>query len=207
MRVLEKPNFSNKQGGKCTHTIRSQKTQAIINQCKTRSEGACCGWIEVRHVKVKNGKWHPARDQLKGTEAYGIPFNDKNNWSIRFSHMTFNQFLFTSGDGKYWLVADKDQVTGGWYSNAHRNIVKSSRHSGASRARWYRRSGSYEDPWVSLGDHADQILYGENSHGSYTQFVQNNGGAKVYIRQAPPRSDDTDACLKPPVQEDCVWNS
>jgi len=120
--------------------------------------------------------------------------------------MIYNQFLFTSGDGKYWLIADKPQVIG-WYHNGVRQIVKSSRHSGASSARWYRRSGSREDPWISIGNHADQIVYGANNHGAYTTFIQNNKGAKVYIRQAPPRADDSNECLKPPIQEDCIWNS
>ena len=117
-----------------------------------------------------------------------------NNWSIKYSHLTYNQFLFTSGDRTKWLIADIDQVIG-WYSNGVRQIVKSSRYSAASSARWYRRSGSLEDPWVSLGDHADEIVYGENNHPSYTTFIQNNKGMKVFIRQAPIRADDTDSCL------------
>lgn len=102
----------------------------------------------------KNGRWHQATDQLTGTQAYGIPFNDNNNWSIKYSHMIYNQFMFTSGDGKYWMIVDKGQVIS-WYHNGVRQIVKSSRHKGASSGRWYRRGGVREDPWISLGNYND----------------------------------------------------
>ena len=149
-------------------------------------------------MKDRNNAWHPARDSLTGTHAYGIPFNDENNWSIRFSHMQFNQYLFTSADRQHWLVADKSSVIA-WYANTHRPIVRSSINANSYSARWYRRSGSLEDPWISIRDHATDVVYGGNSYRAYLNYVQNNGGAKVYIRQAPHRSKDSDACLKPPV--------
>ena len=66
---------------------------------------------------------------------------------------------------------------------------------------------------ISIGNHADGILYGGNGHGAYTTYIQNNGGVSVFIRQAPSRNEDSDECLRPPpkmdgnVHEDCIWNS
>lgn len=54
--------------------------------------------------------------------------------------------------------------------------------------RWYRRSANLEDPWVSLKDHENKpsmMLYGENNASGYLEAIQNNGGARVYIRNAP----------------------
>ena len=63
---------------------------------------------------------------------------DENNWSIKFSHMAFNQFLFTTGDRTKWLIAYKDQVLG-FYANAPRKVVKSSKYPSGNAPLWYRR--------------------------------------------------------------------
>ena len=64
---------------------------------KTDQSSNSCGWIAVRFVKSGTA-WHPAKDHLLGTSVYGTANDDSNNWSVKFSDMTFNQFLFTSGD-------------------------------------------------------------------------------------------------------------
>lgn len=117
--IIERPKLGRNDRALCTHTIRNQKDQSKINSCKSKTQANCCGWTEVRYVMPDHGKWHPATDQLAGTQAYGIPFNNRNNWSIRFSHMTYDQFLFTTGDRSKWLVVNKDQLMG-WYSNSLR---------------------------------------------------------------------------------------
>jgi hypothetical protein len=166
-----------------------------------------------------HNKWHPATDYLAGTQAYGIPFNYQNNWSIKFSHMNFDQFLFTSGDRSKWLIADKDQVIGGFYSGVKKTIVKSSDRSTPIARSWYRRSGVSEDPWISIEDHGNClstsnycIVYGEGNynggHGrSYNSYhyMATHGGAKVYIRLKGASNGAN--CMKPPVEEDCQWVS
>ena len=74
------------------------------------------GWTLIRHVPRGNN-WYRATDQLRGTDVYGTPCGAKCNkeWSIKFSNQQFDQFLFATGDGKKWLIADKNAVTGGWY--------------------------------------------------------------------------------------------
>ena len=89
-KIIARPKMARSDTGICTHTTRNQKNQSIINSCKSRSISNCCGWQEVRYVMGYHGKWHPATDHLAGTQAYGLPFTDANNWSIKFSHMKFN---------------------------------------------------------------------------------------------------------------------
>ena len=147
----------------------------------------------VRHVPAGN-RWHKARDQLSGTEAYGTPCGATcaEEWSVTFDKEDFNQFLFATGDEQKWLIADKDDVTGDFYSNAQRTIYKSSTNPKTYKARWYRRKGTNEDPWISLNDHgaaisAGNILYGGSHFGSThaTAVLPKHKGANVYIRKRP----------------------
>ena len=64
------------------------------------------GWRHVRHVPAGN-TWHPATDQLKGTDVYGDSTNDGVAWSKKFSDVPFDQFMFATGDGSKWLQVTK----------------------------------------------------------------------------------------------------
>jgi len=161
---------------------------------KPTGGGAACpstgsGWKLVRHVPAGN-RWHPATDQLTGTDVYGAKGDAKSSkaWSIKFSGDKFSEFLFSTGDCKKWLIAKKSQVIG-WYANGKRQIVKSSTSSKPYTAAWYRRRGAREDPWISLTDHhpaigQGNIVYGENNFGSThaAAVLPKHGGANVYIR-------------------------
>ena len=144
----------------------------------------------VRHLPPAN-KWFRAQDQLRGTEEYGDPSGGaqaSQEWSVTFDTSPFDQFLFTTGDCAEWLVASKAAVIGEYYSNAPRDIVKSSRSDKPYQARWYHRRGAKEDPWVSLSDHhpaiaAGEIIYGENNFGGNHAILARSTGINVYIRQ------------------------
>ena len=91
-----------------------------------------------------------------------------------------------------WLIATKDSVTGGYYANAARSIIKSSQNVNPYTALWYRRSGSSEDPWVSTCDHGaattnGQMVYGENGASSSTYLISivQHQGNNVFIRKCP----------------------
>mmetsp|Transcript_68696 Transcript_68696/g.114167 ORF Transcript_68696/g.114167 Transcript_68696/m.114167 type:complete len:1503 (+) Transcript_68696:61-4569(+) len=155
-------------------------------------------WRLVRRVKP-GYSWHPALDQLSGVASYGSPCgpSDDCTFSIPWASADYDRFLFMTGDGDKWLVADKQQVTGGLYANADRQIVSSSSFSGGYTAKWYRRSGAFEDPWISLSDHGSaigrgEILYGANSypgpHASNVLPVHN--GANVFINARRMPQDD-----------------
>jgi hypothetical protein len=162
--------------------------------CPPSSQDNCGGldggdWELVRHVQAGNS-WHPAKDQLRGTEAYGTsngPLAD-HAWSKKFDATPFTEFLFATGDCEHWLIATKASVIG-WYSNGQRPILKSSKNENAHTAAWYRRSGNVEDPWISTIDHgpaigAGEIVYGENNFGGghASNVLPQHKGANVYIR-------------------------
>ena len=71
-------------------------------------------WKEVRHVP-KGHTWYQATDQLEGTDSYGVPNNASNQWSVPFKDDDFSEFLFITGDAKFWMVMDKDEVLD-WYN-------------------------------------------------------------------------------------------
>ena len=119
----------------------------------------------MRHVPAGN-TWHPARDQLTGTEAYGTPCGGQcaEAWSTRWEASKVGAFLFATGDCSKWLVAESSEVTGGWYANQPRQVMASSLNTDAHKVRWYRRSRNKEDPWISLTDHGPAI--GQGNHWS-----------------------------------------
>ena len=152
------------------------------------------GWELVRRVKSGNS-WHPATDQLRGTDVYGTFVNDgsvDSTFSIAFDINQVEEFLFITGDKKKWLVASGFAVINkeAWYANDLRDIKQSSRSSIPYQARWYRRNAAKEDPWISLTDHFNaigegNILYGENNFGGShaSNILPHHNGANVYIRK------------------------
>ena len=103
--------------------------------------------------------------------------------------------MFTTGDLSRWLVCTKDSIIG-WYSNGYRPILRSSRNANPYVARWYRRTPyNPEDPWVSLGNYNDEILYGANSINMNYGLSNSRGGAKVFIRDSTANTDPI--CLSP----------
>ena len=152
-------------------------------------QGSGHGWKLVRWVPPGN-TWHPATDQLSGTEEYGNPGDKTSPFSVSFNQMDFNQFLFATGDCEKWLIATKESVVGSdfqaFYSNANRDILKSSLSPEPHQAKWYRRQVQQIDPWISLTDHgparsADDILYGGKSANTHSGNSYN--GVGVYIRK------------------------
>ena len=147
------------------------------------------GWKLVRHVPASAKAWHPATDQLRGTDVYGDPSNPNTAWSITFNKTSFNQFLFATGDGEKWLITTKEQVTGSFYENEDRQILKSSKQNSPYTVKWYRRKDKLEDPWVSLSDHAgaigsNELVYGENRFigNRHVRVLEKHNGANVFIR-------------------------
>ena len=76
-------------------------------------------------------------------------------------------------------------MTGGWYREK-RDIIRSSTSNVAYQAKWFRRDGQAgkTDPWISLGDHPTDMLYGANGDEHHNTLIKNNDGANVFIRKA-----------------------
>jgi len=158
-----------------------------------------CGYLEggdwkpVRHVPGVNN-WHPATDQLRGTDTYGNPGVPQSPWSINFETAVpdWNQFLFSTGNCAVWLVANREAVIGidgnTYYNYVNRDIVSSSTSTTPYQAKWYRRVGVQRDPWISVRDVLDDgsgygyVVYGGNDDSRFLTLKNSNNGADVYVR-------------------------
>jgi len=139
------------------------------------------GWTLVRHVPGGR-KWHPARDQLRGTQQYGKKGTTRSltPWSVRFDTMRFNEFMFATSDCKKWLVAKRYSVLG-WYKGKRRRVETSSRIGRLHALRWMRRKGKSQDPKITLAPR--QLLYAGGGFRRSTGILQTHYGAGVYVRQ------------------------
>lgn len=70
-------------------------------------------------------KWHRA-ESLKGEQCYGQYGNPLNQWSIKYSGTTFNQFLFITADKESWMMMEKEEVLKEQADHAYeeRNVLK-----------------------------------------------------------------------------------
>ena len=110
--------------------------------------------------------WHPANDELAGTEYYGV--NDASptgseTFTIRFDVFAWSKMLLASGDLSMYVEMDRatiescttGQVDGQWRPEM---LASSTRQQNVLQ---YCRSGVSEDPWISAAEHPDHIVYGE----------------------------------------------
>ena len=104
------------------------------------------GWMLVRRV-APGLTWHPATDQLTGSEpAYGTSTADPTSattFGIPFESIDFDQFMFATGDSQEWLIANRSEVER-IGSNFACNIEMSSTSKTPYTARWYHRVGVTE---------------------------------------------------------------
>jgi hypothetical protein len=178
----------------------------VYVQCGQSVAVAGGGWTLVRHVPAGNA-WHPANDQLAGTQTYGDSTDDSNPWSVNFETAVngWDEFLFATGDCTKWLAATKEAVLGGPptpapYAFAQRSVLKSSVVPVAHTVQMGFRSASLEDPLISLDNYLPPdptpdspknclILHIEDSWartgGDDRQCVlRYNDGANVYVRKS-----------------------
>ena len=145
-------------------------------------------WEFVRRVK-SGSSWHPATDNLSGTEEYGTYVNDPtidSTFSKTWDNARVEYFLFATGDGTQWLVATKEAVLGSYYADEKRDIIMSSLSETATQAKWFYRDNQPVDPWISLVDHRTagdgQMLYGESASSNHVSTIQNYNGVNVFIK-------------------------
>jgi hypothetical protein len=141
------------------------------------------GWKLVRRTDGKDGLGHPATDQLRGTDVYGTKSADPKSdgkFSVDFEKEVpgWNEFLFTTGDCNHWMVMAKQAVTGGFYNNELRDVMRSHSSSVPYEARMYRRQNNKEDPWIQYTkDHSQRYaLYVGNKYRAHG----GNGEGKLY---------------------------
>jgi hypothetical protein len=147
------------------------------------------GWTLVRCVSAAEGTWHPATDNLRGTDEYGTFSADyaaaDATFSVPWDVDTTSAYLFGYSDLSMWLECATATVfeLGAPTSS---EVLQSSASDEPYAAEWYIRSGNTEDPWVSVFDHgaADPgMVYGEASKGGHMEHLGVGGlGACVWVR-------------------------
>jgi len=68
------------------------------------------GWLKVRHVPAGNGAWHPANDNLGGSQSYGDPANANVAWSMKFDNIDFDEFRFATVDRHHFVDYHKKTI-------------------------------------------------------------------------------------------------
>ena len=160
-------------------------------------------WELVRYVP-QGSTWHPATDQLNGTQVYGTFGDFSQAFSMDWSSTNFNEvrlmfcilvfkdifmfkFLFISGDKKYWTVIKKVDLVGEddskWYANEEITIQSSQIRCTQYEAKMYRRSNFYDDPFVSFTNHGagENVLCKGSSSEDYNGILEVSSGMYVYI--------------------------
>eukprot|EP01045_Picozoa_sp_COSAG04_P012722 COSAG04_NODE_868_length_9754_cov_10.610254_6_plen_1356_part_00 len=150
-------------------------------------------WLVRRDHQASDG-WHPVNDDLAGTaDAYGVMSTDPladSTWNVPFGDGT--DLLLASGDFSMWVTMTRAEIAAkcGSCSNCRMALTGS---SGLGDPRQYCRAGAMEDPWISAGDHPNQIVYGENGDANMwhtgtdgTIDALNVGGSNVWVSAAPP---------------------
>lgn len=106
---------------------------------------------------------------MAGTAEYGYQGENNQEWSIGFKDIEFDQFKFSSGDDKHWLIATKESVQG----DGELEVLASSENSDKQTIEWKK-------PQINLED--GRVLYNEGSSVTSVDYLRDNGGAKLYIR-------------------------
>ena len=149
-------------------------------------------WYLVRRDHSTDGGWHPVNDNLVGTETYGTLSSDpasQTTWSALFGP-DFTEYLLASGDMSMWVSLTKAELASNCGSCAN-CVMALTGSSGLDEPRQYCRAGSGEDPWISAGNHPDEIVYGEmswaNHHVGQDGSVDalHAGGSNVWINCHP----------------------
>eukprot|EP00966_Prymnesium_polylepis_P219956 5088253-Prymnesium_polylepis.2 len=155
------------------------------------------GWVLVRRV-APGDRWHPATDNLTGTEEYGDPDCEAIaacTFSRSFKDVAWKEVLFASGDTTRWLQLDRSWL---WLHGRQRSpgepipvtVSKSHLHTLAYPAHMQMRSSHAQDPLVRTDlrpTARDPLLYAEASllTESDADLVAHNG-ANVWVRPWVP---------------------
>ncbi|CAK0839801.1 unnamed protein product [Prorocentrum cordatum] len=161
-----------------------------IPDCSESIDGG--GWVLVRHT-AGSGNWGPFTDGLMGTDVLEVGNGaaagtalDSQHWTLQWDTHSVDQFLFATADCQKWLIASRGAVggsiTGEYYYNGTRTINRSSSSNTSYSAAWHNREGFQQDPWISLGDVPQGVLYAEDSSDLHVADKNAHFGTNVYVR-------------------------
>ena len=64
----------------------------------------------VKFIPGTSNTWFLGTDQLAGTFETGTQGSTTAEWAIKFQHLTFNSFLFTTENFHHWAIAPKASI-------------------------------------------------------------------------------------------------
>jgi len=142
------------------------------------------GWtFVIRNDDV--GGWASWNYNLQPNHSSGTYVPDitaSSDFYMNFSGISYDEVLLSTGDYSHWLITYPSEIVC-CYSNALKNVKKSSQSASPTQYRWYFRSANSEDPWISVGNHVGVIVYGEYYAGSpHIDYKNAHQGANVFVR-------------------------
>ena len=162
------------------------------------------GWTLVRRVPASYDLWHPAKDNLYGSDMYGFHHYDANSecedcggpWSIHFENAVpgYDEILFANGDASQWMIMSRAQVEPrslGYNRIATKSSLNPEMHLTGNI--WQRpkedpgHGGNYgDDPWIedTMQNHRC-ILYHGGESKVHSDCIKKHKGANVFIRRTP----------------------
>ena len=156
------------------------------------------GWRLVRYLPPTASAWHPATDDLAGTDVYGTANDNSNAWSVEFG--TFDDFVIGTCGLQHWVWVEKDELIGEHYTptSTKRNVKKSSYSDVPYEAGWWNRGDPNQsyDPVIYDRDHYEtgkQILYMDDSKNVNFDIVSTDTGMCVWVRDSNQNSEIADA--------------
>eukprot|EP00301_Raphidiophrys_heterophryoidea_P001448 c10698_g1_i2.p1 GENE.c10698_g1_i2~~c10698_g1_i2.p1 ORF type:complete len:262 (+),score=71.24 c10698_g1_i2:376-1161(+) len=148
------------------------------------------GWLLVRHV-IAGGEWFAASDHLKGTSTYGKFVNSpqaSSSFSIPFSSIEFDEFLFATGDMQSWVIVSKKDVLTTKLGSSPVTLIQSSVSSKPTIVTWYNRPNNAQDPTVGTTNVQLAIATGDivymGGGAPDSKVLANHAGANVFIRKS-----------------------
>lgn len=159
------------------------------------------GWFLVRRVSGEDGVWHPADDNLAGTEDYGRPplvsdAQTSGTFSVEFGE--YSEMLLTLNDFSSWVHMRRQDFSAQVGNNQAFSVLGSSVETRPHCLKWRNLNRWVKkDPVVTLHDQyvaaakehtpGDDgvVLYAEAGAvptGGAAEQLKVHGGASVYVR-------------------------
>jgi hypothetical protein len=162
----------------------------LSENCAQTIDGG--GWQLVR--RSPSG-WFKATDSLEGTAVYGDAFaaaDGDKEMSVHFAEWDFDEFLFTTGDCKVFVVAARDVVAkkDDFYLKQKKQVTMSSEDPERNEVEITRTK---DETWIQPKDFnkatdSKDMLYGEQTlkakaYGSaHLKLAKQHKGVNVFVR-------------------------
>ena len=121
----------------------------------------------------------------RGTAQYGDPEDDSKPWSKKWKLEEAEDFLFASGNMKFWLIVSREEligVDGEKYYDGVITVTASSESETPYKTKGRNRHNRSPDPFVFMRMGYYQPVYIEDSYNHKYTGILKEGGMFVFIR-------------------------